>query len=575
MGVELFKQTLGTDEESVIKKLEKWAREKGDKTFIYYGEDHRSITYKVFNEMANSFAHHLMDKGIQKGDRISLFLKNPYITTIAMFGIWKAGAVYCPINFNYKGSLLSYQINSTQQKMLITERQMAGIINDIKDNLAALPVMIHDPKEEEHDYQDENIELDRKFPSLSFQDFLTGNCENPNIDLHFYDTANIIYTSGTTGPAKGVVQSHRCLHSYTYVLRSFNNQEDVLYSDMPMYHIGAAFGNVVNAAFVGCTVAMWDKFSPSDFWRRIEVSGATNAILADVMIPRLMKQEPTDNDRNNTLKKVQMQPLPKFHHEFAKRFGIHFVQTGYGQTEAGGGCNVVIDELGEEQGTPPELYKGYSREEIAEIAKSLNLSFPKGNQEFAKGFMGTPTPFIEVAILNEHDEECDIGEKGQIAYRPLFPHIMVKEYFNNPAATSEVFQNLWFHTGDLGYKDANGFYYFVDRMKDVIRHKGENISTFQVEDLINHHDQVDLCAAFPIPAEEGDEDDIVVYVVPKTHELSETELKEWTKKEMPKFMWPKHIRIVPDLPKTPTNKIEKYKLRALILEELQKVRLFS
>ncbi|MCH6267567.1 AMP-binding protein [Neobacillus citreus] len=573
MGVEMFKQTLGTEEESVIKKLEKWAKETGDKTFVYYGETQRSITYKVFNEMVNSFANSLIEKGIQKGDRISLFLYNPFITTIAMFGIWKAGAVYCPINFNYKGSLLSYQINDTKPKMLITERQKVSIINDIKDQLTSLPVIIHDPKEDDHDYQDEHVQLDSKFLSLSFEDFMAGNRDNPSIDLRFYDTANIMYTSGTTGPSKGVVQSHRCLHSYTYLVRAFNNQEDVLYSDMPMYHVGAAFANVVTAAFVGCTVAMWDKFSPGNFWRRIQISGATNAILLDVMIPWLLNEEPTEDDRNNTLKKVILQPLPEYHHDFAKRFGIHFVQTGYGQTEAAGGCNVIIDELGEEQGTPPELYKGYTREEIAEIAKRLNLSFPKGNIKFPKGYLGGPTPFMEVAILNEHDEECDIGQSGQFAYRPLFPYIMMKEYFNKPAATAEVFQNLWFHSGDVGYKDENGFYYFVDRMKNLIRHKGENISSYQIEDLITQHHLVDLCAAFPIPAEEGDEDDIVVYVVPRTDELNEAALKEWTKREMPKYMWPKYIRIVPDLPKTPTNKIEKYKLRALILEELQKVKI--
>ncbi|WP_253701152.1 class I adenylate-forming enzyme family protein [Bacillus sp. FJAT-29814] len=572
MVVEMFKQTLGTEEESVIKKLEKWARERGDKTFIYYGEENRSITYKTFNELANSFAHNLIDKGIQKGDRISLFLKNSYITTIAMFGIWKAGAVYCPINFNYMGNLLSYQINDTEPKMLITERQMVPIINDIKDRLTPITIVLHDPKECEHDYQDEvNIKLDGKFPSLLFQDFIVGNNDNPNIDLHFYDIANIIYTSGTTGPSKGVVQSYRCLHSYTYLVRAFNNQEDVLYNDLPMYHVGAAFANVVNAAFVGCTVAMWDKFSPSNFWKRIEISGATNAILVDVMIHWLMKEAPTENDRNNTLKKVQLQPLPEYHNDFAKRFGIHFVETEYGQTETGGGCHVIIDELGEEQGTPIEMYKGYTREEVAEIAKNLNLSFPKGNIKFPKGFVGGSTPFMEVAILNEHDEECDIGESGQFAYRPLFPHIMMKEYYNKPAATTEAFQNLWFHSGDVGYKDENGFYYFVDRMKNLIRHKGENISSYQIESLINQHDLVDICAAFPIPAEEGDADDIVVFVVPKTDELSEAALGEWTKREMPKYMWPKHIRIVPDLPKTPTNKIEKYKLRALILEEFQKV----
>src|SRR5690606_20981319 len=114
-----------------------------------------------------------------------------------------------------------------------------------------------------------------------------------------------------------------------------------------------------------------------------------------------------------------------------------------------------------------------------------------------------------------------------------------KEYFNKPDKTVESFRNLWFHTGDIAYKDKDGVYYFVDRMNDVIRHKGENISSFQVEDLINQHENVSVCAAFPIPAEEGDEDDIVVFVVPKKDPLNEQQLKEWTKNNLPKFMWPK------------------------------------
>ncbi|PWA09496.1 acyl-CoA synthetase [Pueribacillus theae] len=552
--------------------FEKWAEEMGEKPFLYYGEENETYTYQAFNEMANSFAHNLIKLGIQKGDRISLFLRNPFVTTIAMFGIWKAGAVFCPINFNYKGKLLSYQINDTEPKVLITERQMVSMINEVKSDLPPLTVIVHDPKETNHDYIEElaNVELDGQFPFFSFDSFTKGNVTNPNIEMHDYDIANIIYTSGTTGPAKGVVQSYRWIHGYTYFFRAFNKQEDVIYCDLPMYHVGGAFALVARAAFVGCTVAMWDKFSPNDFWSRIKVSGATNAILLDVMIPWLMKADPSENDRNNTLNRVHMQPLPQYHHDVAKRFGINFISAGYGQTESGNGFVAIIDELGEEEGTPSELYKGYTREETAEIAKGLNIPFQRGDQPLAKGYMGVVAPFYKAAILNEHDEECEIGQPGQLSLRSRFPHLLLKEYFNKPAATVEVFQNLWFHTGDVGYKDENGIYYFVDRMKDVIRHKGENISSYQVEDLINQHELVHVSAAFPIPAEEGDEDDIVVYVVPKTEELTEDQLKEWSKGEMPKFMWPKHIRLIPDLPRTPTNKIEKYKLKAQIMEELAK-----
>lgn len=564
-----FKQTLGTDEELILKKFEKWTHETGEHPFIYYGEENKTYTYAQFNELVNAFANNLIANGIQKGDRISLFLRNSFVTTVAMFGIWKAGAVFCPINFNYRGTLLSYQIKDTNPKILITERQMVPMINQVAKQLPMLTVIMHDPKEDDHDYQHEKVELDPRFKQIPFDAFLIGEKSNPNIELQAHDVANIIYTSGTTGPAKGVVQTYRWIHGYTYVFRAFNKQEDVIYNDLPMYHVGGAFALVARAAFVGSTVALWDKFSPSDFWNRIKISGATNAILLDVMIPWLMKAEPREDDRYNTLNRVHMQPLPKYHHDVAQRFGINFISAGYGQTESGAGFVGIIDEFGEEEGTPPELYKGYTREETKEIAERLSIPFQKGSNDLPKGYMGVVAPFYEAAILNEYDEQYAVGEVGQIALRPRYPHLMLKEYFNKPEATVKEFQNLWFHTGDVGYKDSDDLYYFVDRMKDVIRSRGENISSYQVEDLMNQHEHVSMCAAFPIPAEEGEEDDIVVYVVPKSEQLTVEELHEWSHKEMPKFMWPKHIRLISELPRTPTNKIEKYKLKELILHELK------
>ena len=566
-----FEDTLNTDEELVTRKLEQWANEISDKVFIYYGENNKSLTYKQFNEMANSFANQLRNLGIKKGDRISVFLKNSLITTISMFGIWKAGAVFCPINFNYNGKLLSYQLNDTKPQIMITERQLVPIINEVKDELPPLTVVVHDPKKDDHDFRENvvDIQLNQKFNSLPYDEFIFSNeTNNPNVDLYFYDIASIIYTSGTTGPAKGAVQSYRWIHGDTYVLRLITKQDAVVYNDLPLYHVGGAYSNVARTAFVGATVAIWDKFSSNHFWKRIEASGATHAILLDVMIPWLMKAEPTEKDRFNTLNCVHMQPLPEYHHQVAKRFGFDFVTVGYSQTESCVSIASIIDELENGESTPHELYNGYSREEMKKIAQFLNMPFIKGQQKISKGYMGSPLSYYEAAILNDHDEECKPGELGQLVLRPRFPELTLKEYFNKPDKTVESFRNLWFHTGDIAYKDKDGVYYFVDRMNDVIRHKGENISSFQVEDLINQHENVSVCAAFPIPAEEGDEDDIVVFVVPKKDPLNEQQLKEWTKNNLPKFMWPKYIRIIKDMPKTPTNKIEKFKLKSQILKEL-------
>jgi crotonobetaine/carnitine-CoA ligase len=558
------------DGDSVVEKLYEWAEKKGDKPFFYYGEEDRHLTYKEFNRLTNSIGHSLISMGVVKDDRVSLFLFNPMISALAMFGIWKVGAIFSPINFNYKGRLLSYQINDTDPKLLITEQSMAPFLNDIKSDIPNLNTVIRMPESDEHDYTPEiaRIELDKKFDQSSFEDLLKGETANLGTPIAYWDTANIIYTSGTTGPAKGVVQSHRWLSQYTFNTRRFTHPDDVVYNDLPLYHVGGAHSNLARAVWSGSGIAIWDKFSPKDFWHRIEVSGASNATLLDVMIPWLMNAEATPKDRHNTLKWVHMQPLPQYHHQVAKRFGIDFVSGGYGQTEAGNGFVGLIDELEEGEGTPKELYKGYSRDEIIGTCRKWGYPVLSGKDEIKKGFMGKSV-VLKPAVLNEKDEELGSGQYGQLAFRSRLPYSMLNGYFNKPEATLEVFRNLWFHTGDACYKDEDETYYFVDRMGGFIRTRGENISSYQIEDFINSHPRVDVCAAFPIPAEEGEEDDIVVYIVPKQGEdLGEEDLKTWIASEMPKFMWPKHIRFAQELPRTPTNKVEKYKLKQAILSEL-------
>jgi carnitine-CoA ligase len=559
-------------EEVVAKCVEHWAEVSGEKTFLYYGESNKKLTYQQFNQVANSIAHSLRARGINKGDRISVFLKNPFITTIVMFAIWKCGAIFSPINFNYRGKLLSYQINDTEPKMLFTERVMVPILNEVADEIEGMYAVVYGPQEGDHDYIAEvsEISLDQRVTETPYERLLQGDTSNLDVELNYWDTANIIYTSGTTGPAKGVVQSHRWVNGYTLRMRLCMTSEDVVYNDLPLYHVGGAFANIARAAYLGCTVALWDKFSPHQFWQRIQTSGASAAILLDVMIPWLMNAEPTDQDKNNTLNKVHMQPLPKYHHEVAKRFGINVVSAGFGQTESGNPLAGMIFELEEGEGTPKHLYKGLSRREIVEKCEKFGIPAIDGKQALKKGFMGKPTMYFDVAVLDENDLEVPVGQVGQIAYRPKLPHLILNEYFNKPASTTKAFKNLWFHSGDAGYLGEDGYYYFVDRMGGVIRCRGEKISSYQLEDIITGHPEIDFCAAFPVPAEVGDEDDVAVFVVKKADtKINEEELREWAKSKMPKYMWPKYIRFTLELPRTPTNKIEKYKLREELIQELK------
>ncbi|WP_347488564.1 AMP-binding protein [Desulfoscipio sp. XC116] len=571
MNIDSIERLVKSEGEFAAKRLEKWAEVIPDKTFFFYGEENRHISFKEFNQLTNSIAHNLISIGISKGDRVSVFLKNPVATTLTMFSIWKVGAVYCPVNTSYMGKLLAYQINDIKSKALITERNMVSLVNDIKDDIENLLVVVYNPQKDEHDYNSETakIKLVKKFKEILFESLLLGKTANLETNLTFKDIANIIYTSGTTGPAKGVVQSHRYVNTYIAFWRNFTNQEDVIYSDIPLYHIGGAFQNIVRAAWVGCTVAVWDKFSPNEFWNRIKLCGATNAILLDVMIPWLLNAKETPNDRINTLNKVYMQPLPMHHNAIARRFGFDFVIAGYGQTEAGNGFAGIIEELDEDEGTPHELYNGYSHEEIRAIGRKINATIVQGEQEFKKGFMGKPSFYLQAVVLNDNDEECQPKQVGQICFRSYLPYTIIDEYYGKPEATVKKFKNFWFHSGDAGFVDENGYFYFLDRISGCIRRRGENISSYQIEDIINGHPSVDCCAAFPISAKEGEEDDIVVFIVSrKGEDLEEKNLVQWVKGKMPKFMWPQYVRFVNDLPRTPTNKILKFKLREMILKEL-------
>jgi crotonobetaine/carnitine-CoA ligase len=558
MSASEIENELKKDGEVIVEKLQEWAEIRGDNPFFYYGEEDQSLSYRQFNQLANSIANTFKAMGIEKGDRISLFLKNQLVTTLAMFGIWKAGAVYCPINFNYVGKLLAYQIKDTGPKLLITEQGLLSALNQIKSDFNGLKIILHRPKEKDHDFNPKNAEVkpDNKYKTVSFDDLLTGDRSDPAIPISYSDTLSIIYTSGTTGNPKGVVQSHRWLHNYIFPALKFIGASYVIFNDLPLYHIGGAFQNVAKGAWAGCKVAAWDKFSPGSYWTRIRKSGATAAMLLDVMVPWLMAEKETPQDSDNSLYLVHLQPLPANHNEFAKRFGIRFVSIGYASTEVGAGFAGVIDEMGD-------------AEEVKRLAKAIDLPLISGREGVKKGFIGKPTKLHEVAVLDDNGHELGPGEVGQLAVRSKLPHLMLNEYFNKPEATDKVLKNGWYHTGDIVYKDEDGFFYFVDRMSGFIRVRGENLSSSQVEDLILGHPKVANCAAFPIPAAVGDEEDLVACIVVKPGEdLTEESLRMWMKAEMPKFMWPKHIKFISELPVTPTFKVEKYKLKERILGEL-------
>ncbi|WP_421722354.1 AMP-binding protein [Alloalcanivorax xenomutans] len=554
----------------VLDRLDACVERHPEKTFIYYGEDDVSLSFKAFKEKSDALAAGLAGLGVTTDDRVSVLTRNSLMAALSMFAIWRAGAVYAPVNFNYKGRLLSYQLRDTAPKVLIVDVNLAPAVEEVLADIAIPHYVVYHPGAGDHDDQDASLPAGLSRESVQdFHALISSRMEPVAVPRCYDDVANIIYTSGTTGPSKGVVQSFRWMNQYNFLPRAFNNGDDVLYCDLPLYHVGGAFSQFVRAVWHGNTVGLWDRFSPSQFWQRIERCQATACVLLDVMVPWLMSAPERPDDRDNTLNKVHMQPLPPSNREVARRFGFDFVTAGFGQTETGAGFLVVIDQFGDRAGTPEPLYKGLSKQDVRAAAAELDALIVDGTKDISKGLMGRPSPLLEAAILDENDQPCAPGQVGQLSFRPRFPSLIIREYFNKPEKTLEAFRNLWFHTGDACYRDEQGCYFFVDRMGGYLRVRGENVSSYEVEDLINTHPRIQVSAAIPVPAREGHEEDIGAFIeAVEGQDLEIDSIREHCQKVMPKYMVPRHIRIVTSMPLTPTGKIEKYKLRQQLLEEL-------
>ncbi|HWS76137.1 MAG TPA: AMP-binding protein [Quisquiliibacterium sp.] len=557
----------------VIDRFDAWVATQPDKVFIDYGEDDIRLGFGEFARRADAVAAGLVGLGAVPGDRVSVMTRNSLVATLVMFACWRIGAIYAPVNFNYKGKLLSYQLNDTQPSVFVVGADCAQAVHEVLAETSIGALVLHLPRPGDHDFGQGEVPAGfgagRRLAELA--DVLRDGGSVQRLQRAYSDPANIIYTSGTTGPAKGVLQSFRWMNQYAYVMRNLNANDDVIYCDLPLYHVGGAHFLIARAAWNGNTVGLWDKFSANTFWDRIARTGCSTGVLVDVMIPWLMSGEPRASDRENTLNKIHMQPLPMNHHAVAKRFGIDFVTCGFGQTEAGMGCGALIDEWGDEQGTPKELWRGPDKAAVRAAMARFGLPVIKGDTPLAKGFMGLPSPLLEGAVLDPQDNQCADGEVGQLAFRPRFPSLILEEYFKKPEATIRTFRNCWFHTGDACYRGKDGLWYFVDRMGGFFRVRGENISSYQVEDLINGHPKVRATAAVPVPADVGDEEDVAVFVELKEGEsMTDGELRDYAREVMPKYMVPKHIRFIPALPLTPTNKVEKYKLKQQLIAELGK-----
>ena len=562
---------LARDGVLVLDRLEEWAVSRGDCTFLYYGEQDRSISFAEMERLCSGIAGGLRQLGVGAGDRVALFLTNPLVGALSMFSLWRIGAVYCPVNYSLTGRLLGHQLRDLSPRLVISEEGLLPRLATAAAGLAEPDLVVHRPARDDHDFDPgvSGVTVEGCRTVCGFAELLDGGGDGSRAPQQPADLANILYTSGTTGPSKGVLQSHRWMNQFSYGPRCLIDGGDVVYNDLPLYHAAGAISNVVRAAWVGCEVAIWDRFSARNYWRRIARRGATTAILIDVMISRLVAAPERTDDAQNTLHCVNLTPLPEKHHELAHRFGFDICATAYGQTETGLGALALIDQFPDGGGTPPDLYRGRPKEEMLEFARRSGYPIFRGDREVRKGLMGAPAVFVTAAILGDNDEVLPPESYGQLAFRPRLPDLFTSGYWGRPEATAGLLANGWLHTGDAAVMDDDGLLYFADRMGSFIRCKGENVSSYEVEELVGEHPDVRLCSAVGVPASEGDEEEVAVFAVMRPGaDVSSEEFEEWLHRNLPRHMRPGHVRLLDDLPRTPTNKVEKYRLRNSLLAEL-------
>jgi crotonobetaine/carnitine-CoA ligase len=337
-----------------------------------------------------------------------------------------------------------------------------------------------------------------------------------------WDEYAVVYTSGTTGPSKGVLCSYSHLwHATDASIGRAMTREDRYMVNLPLFHAGGLMG-VAGALHLGASIALVDGFETSTFWDVVRRTGTTCCTLLGVMATFLAKQPPAASDRESGLRHVFLVPLGDDSRSFSERFGVT-TQTLYNMTEVS--CPLVseVDPV-----TP--------------------------------GTCGRVRPGVQARLVDEHDGEVGNGEVGELVLRTEAPWAMSHGYLAMPDATAKAWRNGWFHTGDAFRRDEDGNFFFVDRMKDAIRRRGENISSFEVEAALTSHPDVLEAAVVAAPSDVG-EDEVLAVVAPRG-DLDLVELLEHCRDALPYFAVPRYVRVVESLPKTPTNKVQKHLLRA-------------
>ncbi len=495
----------------------------GERTFIRYRD--RALSYRDLDRLSNRIANGLARMGVGPGTHVAFMLENSPEIVLLYVALGKLGAVSVPVNTAAKGELLAYYLNQSDSELVIADAELVERLAPVTGQVPKLRLVVSLAAEPGGEAR---RVAGLALPQHDFGELLDAPDTAPAAAVRFRDLHSLIYTSGTTGPSKGNMSTHG--HALTCgfeLAQAYGYRpDDVLYVCLPIFHGNAWLCSVLPALVADASIAIARRFSASGFWDDIRRYGVTQFNALGAMTNFIWSRPPDPRDRDHKVRQVMVVPTPtQFFREFQERFGIEFTSV-YALTDCG-----MVTARG--PGDPADKWAS----------------------------AGKACRDVEIRIVDDDDFEVPRGETGEIVVRTDQPWIYAQGYYNMPEATANARRNLWFHTGDRGSMDADSYIYFVDRKKDAIRRRGENISSFEVEQIILKHPSVLDVAAFPV-ASEHSEDEVMVSVVAREGcTLSETELVEHCRDNMAYFMVPRYVDIVTELPKTMTEKVEKYKLK--------------
>jgi crotonobetaine/carnitine-CoA ligase len=479
------------------------------------------LTYGELHVSATRWAEGLERAGVAAGSAVGSMLANCVEHYAIWLGVGWLRALEVPISVELTGEILRHVLASAGVSVLVVRPDMLARLTALEGDLPDLEAVVVLG-------EGAAIGTDARWRLIGVEEFLR---DAPGTTVYEaprpHDTASVLYTSGTTGPSKGVVMPWAQLRAGCQPTITFatNDGADRFYVCGSPSHV-ASKGAFATMAITHGELFVRPAFSLSEFWSDIRQFAIRSTVLIGAMADFLLAPEPRPDDADTTLTNVLMVPVTRRVEEFNTRFGTR-VWTAYNMTET-----------------------------------SSPLAMPTWTVDSRScGMVRTDYPHYEARLVDEFDNEVPVGDVGELMVRTAVPWTLNSGYLNMPEATAAAWRNGWFHTGDAFRCDEEGLFYFVDRMKDTIRRRGENISSFEVEAAVLRHPQVLECAAVAVPADEV-EDEIKIVVVPRPGaRLGAQELVDFLTGSVPRYMVPRYVQFAVELPKTQTLRVQKVALR--------------